>query len=144
MTGHIRHHELDDYDYELVTIVREPTERLISHYYHYKGVSRKYEKNVEWWNKDTTIIEMAEAIPNLQANYIGSLSKFSFVGLKEEFEETLKRFGVWGNIKIPTTYKNYNPTRKKQVSDKDRKIIREFNKEDYKIYREVCKTWHHQ
>jgi hypothetical protein len=134
ITGHVKYDEVKDCGYDLITVIRNPVERMISFYFYYKK-HRIIESGM-------TIADVAEQYPNQQSEFIGDLSKYSFIGLQEKFDETLDRFSIWCGCEEIPKYRNYNVNKsKKEVTEKERKIITEFNKEDLKIWQEVVDKW---
>jgi len=132
ITGHFDVDKYADLNRLMITVVRDPVERLISDYYFFAW---KYApgKDIRYW---------AEKTANLQHQYIKDLDRFEWVGLTERFDESLDSFEKWCGKKISREFKIYNVgKRKKPVSEGDREYIRCLNDKDYEIYNEVLKWY---
>ncbi len=144
--GHIRHEDIQNkYGYDLITIIRHPVERLLSHW----DYSVWY-GNLETWNnlhhrdaKDgMSLLEFAEldCMRNYQCKYIGSPNNFSFIGVQEYFWESLVRFGKFINKEhIKNRRSNVRHWKHAAATSKERKRIEEINKDDLKLYYDVIK-----
>lgn len=130
---------------QFVTWLREPTERLISHYFYRKKV---YQETVETPNQkifhDYGSFEefcFSEKMQNAYDKYLYKfpIENFSFIGIVEHFEEDLKYFSQnFLNTKIEDIPRKGTNSYKDQLScleDTDFiKKIKEFHSKDYSIY----------
>ncbi|NND95358.1 MAG: sulfotransferase family 2 domain-containing protein [Flavobacteriales bacterium] len=138
---------LDDESTIFITWLREPTERLISHYYYWQRTSDK-----RWTSLHKKVIEegwsleefcLSEEMRNIYGKYLWNFSvdNFDFIGVTEYFEEDVlffarKYLGYSDSINIPI--KNVNPNNTGLYSDKiDKELliaIKDFHSKDYDLY----------
>ena len=133
IAGHVQCSIFKPYfDRPFITWLRNPVDRVISFYRRGLDKGRTRYK---------TLIECAEDQRNLQTYWTGGdLSKYKFIGITEYFNDDLKRFlrvfGVNNNI----NYEKRNVSETIiNVSNKERQIIKELNKEDFVLYNEALK-----
>jgi len=124
-----------------ITWVRDPIERVISHYFWaFYTENTKYvnigPSQIKKFKNKIGITEFARIIPNQMTTYMGNdISKYTFIGVQEFYTDSLKRFQDVFNLSLPTSYPNYNiGINKQKVSDSDKEIIRSYNKQDYILY----------
>lgn len=120
-------------EYKMVTFLRDPVERCISHF------------NINPGRNDSLGIDIrrfAEIYRNFHKIMLGDLSMYSFMGITEEFDRSVRLF--YKEFQIPKKFRIQEIKRgvrinkkKRPVSKKDRKYIRELNSEDYELYNEV-------
>jgi hypothetical protein len=138
-------------NFKLVTILRDPIERLISHYYYWnKGdfshhyLWRKMRQNN--WTLSQFI--MCSEIQNLYDQYFCQcpLQFFSYIGIYENLVEStqkcLSSIGLSGNF---TDIPHYNITSNKlslELSDSFIKEAQDFHALDYLIYKYAIKKFH--
>jgi hypothetical protein len=66
------------------------------------------------------------------------LDKFKLVLITEFFDESMEALFNWMGYNKKIKYGVVNKTNKKKpVSEKERRVIKEFNKEDMELYREA-------
>jgi hypothetical protein len=146
ITGHFF---ADVYDHlPLVTFLRDPVERVISHYAHfqrsYKAYAADDAKGGLPWDykygyppKSIDIIEFAEMWPNLMSSYVKG-GNFSYVGVMEDFNVCLYELSILFNFEMPVGYINYRVTKEKpHVTEDQREIIALVNSEDVGLYNDV-------
>lgn len=142
------HFNVDKYDHaDRITFVRDPVERVISHYYYIKKQNSKYSAPFPGrfafadglWSGGLTLLEFAEKRQNFATNYTGiDPSKFKFIGIQERFNESLKKFEDLIGRKINFDYSNEFVNNKKgEVEEDIKQKIRDINKIDYKFYNKV-------
>lgn len=136
---------------KLVTILRDPLERLISHYYYWnKGdfsdhyLWRKMKQNK--WTLPQFIMNCE--MQNLYDQYFCQcpLQFFSYIGIYENLVEStqkcLSTIGLSGNF---TDIPHYNKTSSKlstKLSDSFIKEAQDFHSLDYLIYKYAIKKFH--
>jgi hypothetical protein len=146
--GHIRATKyLKKYpDCRMVTWLRDPVERLASHYNYWlrhpsmeHGVCRKLHNQKLSFEAFAQLDELV----NLQARYLDNLSldRFFFVGVQEHFDELLplflKEIGVEQKI---VASENKNPDKGLSSYDIDPKIVsilRDLHDQDQQLYEEA-------
>ena len=134
----------------LVTFLRDPVERVISHYDHFYKAYGSYAaddaKGGLPWDysnpyplRDIGIIEFAETWSNLQTKYVAG-GNFEYIGVMEEFDNCLYELSILFDFEFPSEYKSYRVRlieKKSKVSDINREIIAHLNKEDMELYEDV-------
>lgn len=131
ITGHIPFSRVVSFNRPLITWLRHPVDRVISHYNVVKSSKR-------YMTKFSGIISFAESTPNLMTYFTGGdLSRFSFIGIQEFFEEDLKRmFKVLGIPEIK--YENKHKSKRHfRISEREKEGIIKVNNKDMKLYREA-------
>ncbi len=130
--GHFSFDKYAHLNLSMITFLRDPIERLISHYHFYKDASRLY--------MDMPIIKFAEVYANFMTRQLGpDLSKMAFVGFTEYYNESVSRFNNKFGLNPP---ENKNKQYRKDtvnhtITGKERKIITELNEDDYKLYQDA-------
>jgi hypothetical protein len=131
----------------LVIWLREPTEMVVSLYYYIKRKIDPNKQKVKKHIKDVNIsLEdfcKIEHFHNIYAKYLWgmSLEKFDFVGITENYNNSLSLFEKIYNINLTNKFivENINPEKNSlderyEISDKLRKQICDFNYKDVLIY----------
>ena len=146
ISGHIRFKDITDKGvYELVTIIRHPVERTISHYFYLS-----YYGGLESWNdmhhfditKDMSLLEFAEKERNYQHRYIGNYNNYSFIGLQDYFyPQTLNKFSKYLNCKKIENVITNSHNQKAIVSIEERNQIEKLNDLDMELFYRVKKEY---
>jgi len=133
--GHFYARKYKDFypEYDFVTFLRDPVERVISHFNII--VSRQDRLGIN-------IKKFARIYKNFHKSLIGDdLSLYSFIGITEMFNFSVnqfyKHFEIPNNLKLNLKGRGKVRTgsrRKRSVSAEERKYITELNAEDYEIY----------
>lgn len=137
--GHFLSTKYKDFhdEYDFVTFLRDPVERLISHF------------NIIPSRQDRLKIDIrkfADIYKNFHKALIGDLSQYTFIGITEMFNYSVNQF--YEKFDIPSE-KRLNIRKrskirinnhKRGVSKSDRDYIRKINAEDYEIYNSVKKS----
>ena len=130
-------------DAKLVTWVRDPVERVISHYYHWlRHPTRRHSVCHRLHKENLSLVQFAE-IPemrNLQFRYLDGINveEFWFVGVQEYFDEMMPLF--YKQMRLPNQFFPAENVNKKNASDKysidmeTKKYIRELNSKDQELY----------
>ncbi len=137
---------LTDQNSKFITWLRDPTERLISHYYWqraYNTNSAPLHKKVieDAWSLEKFCL--SEEMENFYGKFLWnfSIDKFDFIGITEHFDEDVSFFlknyihGYDGDI-IPKT--NTNPDKighySEKISEGLLSDIKSFHSKDYELY----------
>jgi len=140
---------------KIITWLRNPIERLISHYFFWKSIPLE-EKNTSQrllQENDLDLVQFSE-LPEMQ-NYITSffigemkITDFYFVGIQSFFKEDLKELSVelgWPELKAiakinPNTYPGYKE-RSQELLKNSRVIARleYLNRQDMELYEQALK-----
>lgn len=133
-------------EYFYLSWLRDPVERVISHYYYWKSKSDFSVHPIEYRIKheNLSLIDFCKipCMQNVQSFFLGDdIELFDFIGITEEFEKSLSLL----NKKISLNFE-YNKSQNKRVnnekeyvSDHDKKIILEYNRKDYEYYQKAKK-----
>ncbi len=129
--GHFAFEKYAHLNVPMITFLREPIDRIISHYHFYRDADRFY--------MDKSIVEFSKIYANFMTRQIGNLNKLAFVGLTEYYDESVKRFADQFGLDLP---KNRNKKHREDkvvhtITDEERKVIKELNKDDYELYSRV-------
>lgn len=133
-------------DTVFVTWLRDPIERLGSHYYFWKRTyspwnPKPLHKKVIEENWSLKEFAFSEEIQNIYSKFLWNfpVDQFDFIGVTEFFEEDLTYFGnkflEW-NQKVTIPQENVNPERSKKYFDDEKLIkdLKDFHSLDYEIY----------
>jgi hypothetical protein len=129
-----------------VTWLRDPLERMASHYYYwqrtYKG-KKSHHLHQQVMEEKWTLEDfcLSSRFRNIYSQYLYQfpIEHFDFIGITEFFDEDLayfsKKFLNKREIEAPTSNTNPNKGNKPYISDPDLiSKIKEFHSEDYAIY----------
>lgn len=134
--GHFSFDKYKRFDSPMITFLREPLERIVSHYYFYRKMDGFY--------TDKTIVEFSEIYANFMSKQLGyDLNRLEFVGLTEYYDESIKRFADKFELDLP---KGKNKKHREDkivhtVTDEEAEIIKEINKDDYELYNDVFRMY---
>jgi Sulfotransferase family len=129
--------------FELVTWLRHPVERVISNYYHFLRHPDQNPCCRELFDKRLSLEQFAELdlMRNEMTRYLAGkpVEAFRFIGILEEFEESLKAFGAVFGIQVPAAppRENVNPdriTENYRVPDRTYQHILALNGRDLMTY----------
>lgn len=135
----------------LVTIIREPIDRLISHYYYWNAgdfsahwIWRKMKE--EEWSLERFIL--SDEMRNFYSQYLAhtSLGQFAYIGVYENLTESvhrcLRELGLAMNSsELPHLNARTSP-RTSGIGAHFLEQARAFHSEDYIIYRYALERWH--
>ncbi|MDM8567094.1 sulfotransferase family 2 domain-containing protein [Candidatus Halobeggiatoa sp. HSG11] len=135
-------------DKSLAIWLRDPVERALSRYYHWKRHFSQNDFQFKKYIKDPNIsLEKFCGIKhyqNLYSKYLWGmkLTDFQFIGITENYENSINIFKRMYNIENSTnlTTVNVNPEKhsvKYDIDDKLRNLIIKQNLDDYKIYEQA-------
>lgn len=119
--------------YDIITFIRHPVERIISHYYYVQeyGVVGEVLPG-------ESLINFAIRRPREQVIFLGKdLNEYAFVGITEDFKNEVQRFARLAD-KPNLDYSSYERRNvcsiKKPVSKEDKVVIASFCKEEMALY----------
>jgi len=121
--------------------LRDPVDRLVSHYYHWKRIPDYNHTLCRMVNEESlSLVDFAEleVMRNLFLRYLDgmSVSQFDFVGIQERYEEDIKGFYEMVGVapRGPVRRVNENALRPRELDGKVRKHLRRLNSLDYELY----------
>jgi len=148
--GHFQYKEIKELhrrnNSKVIAWLRNPVERVISNYSFFMKRIRESPDDAELdRRKNETLLEYAalENSRNRMTKFMDGLelNRYFFIGITENFESDVRELASmlnWGSIDIPRI--NDNSGFKHQlppVTDEQRKIIAELNREDLELYRTI-------
>ncbi len=137
-----------EYDPNIPVIVwlRDPIERIISHYRYKSSILHNYaNKRVlrVLRHMEKSLFEFASlpSSQNLITNRFFNgmkLGNFAFVGIVENYDEDIRRLSRFLDWKVKTIYR-HNITKKKsaKVSEEELRVIKNLNSKDIEIYKQA-------
>jgi hypothetical protein len=154
---------------EFMTLLRDPVERAISHYYHYRRLTTDpihplaMRSTLAEWVGTRGLVEMdngqtrrlagemglpvGEVSPLTLAKAKANLAnKFSVVGLTERFAESqvlLHRQFKWPYRRYPERNVDHNRLRRAEVSSEVLKIVENCNRFDRELYQFASELFEH-
>lgn len=137
---------VNDNNAKFITWVREPSERLLSHYNFWcsppthQNISllRKKMLTEKWTFED---FYSNKKIINLNSKYFNgfNIERFNFIGIMEQYDEEIVRLTHILNKSIEPVVKNVTKSKSINiVTDKQRRDIQTLHNEDYEIYEFAC------
>lgn len=153
--GHFLPHKYDflyDKDETLfVTWLRDPVERLGSHYYFWQRTFKPWKSKPlhqkvirEDWSLEKFVF--SEELRNLYSQFLWNfpIEKFDFIGIMEHYDEDLDYFGKnilsLNDFSVPQKNVNPNSSNKYFQDEKLIKDIKSFHFRDYEIYNYALQT----
>lgn len=127
-----------------ITWLRDPVERVISHYYYWKykpiTILHPIEYKIKYENLSIEDFSNIPCMKNVQSHFIGdNFESFDFIGITERFSESLKILN--SQLSKQLIYNNIFNKRVNQSKDlidnRTRKIILENNINDMYIYEKI-------
>lgn len=122
--GHFTVNKYNHLNWPTMTFLRHPVERVISHY-----------SSANFFSTTPLPIEIfCEKTPNLMTKMTGGdLSRFFFVGIVEEYKESLRQLSKMIGHDLKITY--INKTKRKIKFTKNQiKLVRKYNQRDLELY----------
>ena len=136
--GHFMPHQVEVSNPKLVTVLRNPLARTISHYRFLLSSAKKGDKTPEWLDSASfaDFIRREEFI-NFQAKYLGLKGPSGLwqIGITEELEAYCRIFDPKGSISLPKL--NIGVARFPNIEQVLVEEFKEENKTDYKLYKEA-------
>jgi hypothetical protein len=145
--GHFPITLYQDLDRPAITFVRDPVDRVISHYYYWKSIPDMNNPECkamidEKWSIET-FAERTEA--NLQTRLAGTdVTKFVFIGIAEMFDKDIERLEKIIGITFPRIERKNVSKFKLPVNERIRQTIMERNSRDQEFYEkanEIAASW---
>jgi len=126
----------------IVSIVRDPVERVISNYCTWKKVGRKgYFRNIkEVWG----IRRYADYNSNFMHGQLGEdLDLFLFIGIQERYNKSIRKIGRLLGITFPRDIGVHNVTPDRlEIMQEDKEYIESVNQKDRKLYENIVRGFH--
>ena len=151
--GHFTFFQLKQLDLlkknDLVSWVRDPVERVVSHYYYWK---ENYEVTTKLHPVQKMIVENnlsicdfaeIDCMRNVQNYFLGeNVEKYRFLGVFEEFEISIKKFDRIFHTSLSQNMIYINKTKNKlMISLKEKQHISKLNQLDETLYKNVLKEY---
>lgn len=135
--GHFRATKYLSYGRPIVTWIRNPVDRIVSHYLYSK-------MKVDWKVgggvvKELTFEQYIKEYPNMMSKYLNiPLEQFAFVGVLECWEESMEEFFNVIGERLPLYFFKSSQY---VVTKEERKLIEEENEEDFVLWEKVKKRY---
>ena len=139
-------------DIKMVTILRDPARRMLSHYNYWNSLESENHylwekmKSQKWSFHD---FAFSREMRNFYAQYFFGVpvSKFSYIGIYENLENSIER--CFSELGIPSDDDNDIPHLNVSPKSTDAALsgelldkFKEFHAKDYAIYNYACDTFH--
>jgi hypothetical protein len=121
-----------------ICFVRHPVERVISHYYFWLQYPDRHNPLcMKMINNKWSLSDFAKCPDrmNVMSQFMGpDLDRFAFIGIQEDFENSVMRFEELFEIKLPRIQSRRVTMNKPEVSKEIRAMILAKNLQDMKIF----------
>lgn len=143
ISGHFRASKYSFLKYPLITWVRNPTDRLISHYYNwlYKCNhidSYKDKEKLVWYDSfknGMDIVEFSKAFGNHMSFFFDvDFNLFKFIGILEYYNKSLDHFENIFRVKVSKVNVIYNKFKHPILNNDIRNNISKNQKKDFDLY----------
>ena len=139
-------------DAKLICWLREPAQRLFSHYEFFKRYPQPGNKRYEnFKNRKQTFLEFAtdQLNVNIQTRVLDGvlIEEFSSIGIVEKIDQSLDKFRdiINRNFIVDDSYslnKNLNRRNEQyQINETELKVIKEKNQDDYNSYNGILDSF---
>jgi len=139
-------------EYQFITILRQPVDRIISQYYFQKVMKPTKEDTQlnRLFHENLSLIDFAEMKSNYMTKiYLNDkpLEFWKWIGFQEYYQQSIDNFNRVFDLKPKVGgFHVYNVSDneeylKRQIDDKTKKTIAEFNKIDIEFYNQAVKKW---
>jgi len=136
--GHFDINFYSELERPVICFVRHPVERVISHYYYWLQQPDRFNSEcMKMMNNNWSLLDFVKYSNkmNVMSQYIGpNLDRFAFIGIFEDFENSVMRFEELFEIKLPRIEPRRITMNKPEVSQEIRDIILEKNQDDMRIF----------
>jgi len=137
-----RLHYLKKHGWNLITWVRDPIERLISHYSVFMYGAKKIRPEVENIIRGMDIVEFGKFLNNFSTRFTGEdPSIFDFIGTVEEFDKSVATFNEQFDCNLKFVQRYKVTKNKKEVSPKIREELKQHLLKDYEFYEKVVERY---
>ncbi|MBS3742254.1 MAG: sulfotransferase family 2 domain-containing protein [Candidatus Cloacimonetes bacterium] len=138
------HFHRDWYEGSKITFLRQPIERVISHYsawkrrfYHGKTTVIGKPSTQMTFKHDIGICEFAEKLGNLYYEYGVNVNKFDYIGFTNTIDTDLTRLSEVYNFRLPDVLPVINTQHHYKITIKEYFDLKDILKKDRQIYREA-------
>ncbi|MAR01142.1 MAG: hypothetical protein CMI00_11495 [Oceanospirillaceae bacterium] len=126
---------------EIVTFVRDPAQQVRSHYEHFVRHHA--------YDKDFLTFITTPQFSNLQSRMMSgtSLDSLGFIGLTEQYEESLALLNRYLGVEIESLDINKNDSKKSQSYEftaEETELLKAHNKDDIALYKECLRRFERQ
>jgi hypothetical protein len=119
-----------------ITFLREPVSRVISQYVYDKECPTP----IGTANAKDGIIKYAERTANMMTAFIGDINNMDFIGITEQFDDSIKYINYVYGLELPIGYEKKNvrnPLERIELTNKEIKAIYHINKQDCELYEQA-------
>ena len=129
--GHFTYEKYKHLNRPMLTILREPISRFISHY-----------SNNRTGKRPVSFRKFLKDSSNVMTHFTGGdLDQFAFVGILEKFDETMKAFSQMTQYNFSNP-KYKNKTRHKiELSKNQIRLVEHYNQEDIELYKKALRRF---
>lgn len=137
-------------DLRYYTFLREPIARTASHYQYHRDSMRKHRPFEEWIHMERLRnfqCRMIAGEPSASAAIKMIEEKDMFVGLVEDFDESLRMLSAWMDGALCLDYRSRNVASRQSLARSLREdpgtleLLREANDEDVELHRWATQVW---
>jgi len=141
--GHFTFDEIEyNKEYFYITWLRDPVERVISHYFFWKNKPdinmHPIEKKIKYENLSLSEFAEIPCMRNIGLYFLGKegVRKMNFIGITELFDESMQLLSkqLKNEFSMINIEKQRVNTQKEFVSDYLRKHIKDLNSEEFQLY----------
>jgi len=141
--GHFRYDKYKHMNRETITWLRHPVERMISQYYWQKGknTGKRDPHQRRLLSENMSLVEFAEIKGNVMTEvYLQGHTDFAFIGIMEDYNNSLLRFSDFIERKISMDYVYENKGEKGVVLKSDRTKLELILEKDINYYHKTLEN----
>lgn len=127
----------------MVTWIRNPTDRTISHYYYWKRYIKTLDPKVQiMYAEGMDLVDFSKLFGNYMSHLMDiDINTFKFVGISEQFNLGLKKFEKLFDLKVDYKNQQLNKGSYNKVSVDIRNEMTKNQKQDFDLYEKAIEIF---
>lgn len=132
VAGHFTHVKYTFLGWPKFLFLREPYARIVSHY------------SVRGHRKVTTFGEFVRTGENAVSRMVGDLRQYFFVGLQEQYKESIEMLEWYTGLKLRKVHTNFRRVPVYEPTKKQIRLFRRLNGQDIDLYKKAKEIFNKQ
>jgi hypothetical protein len=130
ISGHFRYKKYEHLNRPTFSFIRNPVDRLISHYHYFRGFYRRQGISLK-------IMDMAELWKNHMTYVLGDINRYEYIGTVEDFNGSLNKMCEIIGVPKPKEIILKRIQRNYKVNRKVRSKLEQINSDDMELYENI-------